>query len=241
MSDVGESYAIVPHLLGELVDVVQTSPVDGDVLVWDAGLNRWKPGAGAGGGGGGGTVLPAATDGQMLAWNASSGLWEAVDPPAVGIGLPENPTDGQTIAWNDTLGVWQAVEGSGRELDYAEDATLVNGPPAGAEGVDVPNLVLEFTVGPRPVYVEFSGNGRSSTAGAPAAIQLTNMANVLITDLVVFDTAGASDFTALYGRHRFPAGTGLVQCKARLWNLHATATVSLYGTSQKSILTAVER
>lgn len=51
MSVTEGSYAIVPHLLGELVDVRATPPADGDTLVWDEVEGQWKPGEGAGGNG----------------------------------------------------------------------------------------------------------------------------------------------------------------------------------------------
>lgn len=53
------------YLYGRAID--STAPSNGNVLTWDSGLSKWKPGAGGGG------SLPAGTNGGVLAYAA--GAW----------------------------------------------------------------------------------------------------------------------------------------------------------------------
>lgn len=124
----GAKFVDVTPVLGMLADYTGT-PADGDVLVFDADLNQWKPGAPTGGGGGGATSLDELTD---------------VDAAA--------PEHGDVLVYDSTIGEWIAAPTAGSSVEDASASVKgvirLTGDLGGtADSPTVPALLSKETIG----------------------------------------------------------------------------------------------
>lgn len=111
------------------VDMTTVEPEDGDVPVWDAATQKWRPGAGGGGGGGG---LPSGGQPGYLIENIASGEGDWVDPAN---GLGGNPGNSSPYGSHAYWRVQSTSQGDNR---YALVAELIFRTLAG--GTRIPSV-----------------------------------------------------------------------------------------------------
>lgn len=169
---------IIPTQLDDLTDVNVSSPNDGDTLIYFSGGNEFKnqPLATVATSGDYNDLsnlptipanlddladvnAPAPTNGQVLAFNSTSGDWEAVTPASggsvtsVGLTMPSAFTvTGSPVTTAGTL----AVTGAGNTSQYVRgDGTLANFPSTGGGGGQIfyfNGNISQGTIGGTPFY-----------------------------------------------------------------------------------------
>lgn len=119
--------------------------------------------------------------------------------------------DGVIYATTDTLELyranganWQLIGGSGGELAYAERVAAF-ATPSGSR-VDIPGLAITFTVGRKPVWIEFGANIKTDLANSAVILYA-------VIDGVVVQTAGVNSvyYTAITKARRMTFAEGSVQ------------------------------
>lgn len=186
------------YLQGRAID--STAPSNGQTLVWDAGLSKWKPGAGGGGGlpaGALGSTLVhdgtsyvsygVGTAGQVLRVVSGTAQWSTLTAADVGaIAAPGSPADGAVLA--RVGGAWTASAAG-----TARQPLTSAGTGAPAWGVDVLPLTQRAIDGVSSavsvcatIAHDLSTGGGAAGIGARCVLQARNAASAL-TDAAAVD------------------------------------------------------
>ena len=175
----------VPSNVSDLTDVSNTSPNDGEALLWDAGNSLWVPGAVSGGGGSGATSLNGLTD-----VNAGS------------------PTDGHVLKWDAGTSKWIAAAdqtSTGNTGISLTDLSRTNASPAVVSKLEYDNTTGVFTYTPP----DLSGY-LTSYSETDSLSSVTGRGNSTTTSIIAGGNGSTSGVTISDGSVAIRTGTGNV-------------------------------
>ena len=176
--------------LAGLSDTAVAGVVDGQQLVWNAGLGRWVP-ADKTLESLNDVVASDATDGQVLTWDNGISTWVPTDKTLDSLDdvVAAGATDSQVLTWDSDASSWIAADptiGASELSDLTDVDTLglVTGDVLAYDGAEWVAASLQEIIDPNtPIFADFNGDLRGSVFGDDSTLLVDSETGMLLGDI----------------------------------------------------------